>query len=191
MRLGVLTAAVLLSATAIPVHAKPSPHIDRFCDAKYCHLPELRQHRKVKRTVKRVARPVPLRSRTIAAYSGPGRKSTNLGHVTPVLAAKTRELIQHCGAKVVSAHRPRAVIRGTRVPSLHGRWPAEAVDLAGGDIGCVYARLKHWRGGYSTDYRAVRHVHISFSSDGRERGARFVHRGVKKVRMVSRRAVVR
>jgi hypothetical protein len=103
-----------------------------------------------------------------------GGRSLSLDHVRPELAAKVREIIGACGTKVVSAHRPGARIAGSGHASLHARYPAEAVDVAG-DPKCVYARLKGWKGGYSTDYAAVRHIHISLASDRRERGVRFAH----------------
>lgn len=100
--------------------------------------------------------------------------SRDLRNITPVLAVKIREILGACQTKVVSGYRPSATIAGSGHASLHSRFPAEAVDVAG-DPRCIYARLKHWKGGYSVDYAAVRHVHISFAHDRKEHGARFTH----------------
>jgi hypothetical protein len=105
--------------------------------------------------------------------------STSLDKVVPALAVKAREIVAACGSVVVSAHRPGARVRGTRTMSLHSRTPAEAVDLKGNPA-CIYSHLHGWRGGYSTDYARVKHVHISLSSDGRESGKRFAHGHSKK-----------
>lgn len=108
-----------------------------------------------------------------------GGHSANLEHVTPRLAEKAREIIASCGAKVISAYRPGARVRGYGTASLHSRYPAEAIDMVG-DTSCIYPKLKGWAGGYSVDYAAVRHIHISLASDRRERGARFTHYGTRR-----------
>lgn len=87
------------------------------------------------------------------------------------LAAKAREIAADCGSRVVSGVRHTRVA-GTRRWSLHAS--GHAVDMQG-NPGCIYAHLRGWSGGYSTDYGRVRHVHISLG--GREDGARFAHRG--------------
>lgn len=91
------------------------------------------------------------------------------------LLAKVAELRAHCGAKVVSAHRP-----GARTPSGHVSNHAigRAVDLQG-NPGCMYARLRSWPGGVSTDYWTAPggpHIHISYNPGGMEWGLRFAHR---------------
>lgn len=97
-------------------------------------------------------------------------------HVPGALLAKVAELRAHCGAKVVSSHRA-----GSRTPSGHVSEHAlgRAVDVQG-NPGCIYARLRNWPGGYSTDYWSAPggpHVHISYGPGGREWGQRFAHRG--------------
>jgi hypothetical protein len=97
-------------------------------------------------------------------------------HVPGALLAKVNELKAACGAKVVSAHRA-----GARTPSGHVSNHAigRAVDLQG-NPGCMYARLKNWPGGVSTDYWTAPggpHVHISYNPGGMEWGLRFAHRG--------------
>lgn len=97
-------------------------------------------------------------------------------HVPGALIAKVNELKAACGAKVVSAHRA-----GARTPSGHVSEHAlgRAVDLQG-NPGCMYARLRNWPGGISTDYWTAPggpHIHLSYGPGGREWGVRFSHRG--------------
>jgi hypothetical protein len=106
-----------------------------------------------------------------AAANGFGKSrrehpSTSLAGVTPVLAAKTREIVASCGSVVISTIAPR--------PNQSNHPIGRAVDLRGNPE-CIYAHLKDWPGGYSTDYAAVKHVHISYNPRGQEWGLRFVH----------------
>jgi hypothetical protein len=96
----------------------------------------------------------------------------SLGGITSNLAAKAAEICSACSSKVISAFRPHARVAGSGRPSLHAS--GHAVDITGNPA-CIYAHLHGWRGGYSTDYGAVHHVHISLG--GREDGIRFVHGG--------------
>jgi hypothetical protein len=93
-------------------------------------------------------------------------RSVSLSGITPVLAAKAREIVADCGSLVIST----ISARGNRSNHPTGR----AVDLRG-NPGCIYAHLKGWPGGYSTDYSAVAHVHISYNPGGQEWGLRFAH----------------
>ncbi len=69
-------------------------------------------------------------------------------------------------------------IAGTRRMSLHAQ--GKAVDVRG-PYGCIYAQLKGWSGGYSTDAGRVQHIHISYDDgDGREMGQRFAHGGGRR-----------
>ena len=69
--------------------------------------------------------------------------------VVPALAAKAAAISAACpGAHVISALR-HTRIRGTRRMSLHAT--GEAVDMRG-NPSCIYAQLRNWPGGYSTDY---------------------------------------
>ena len=95
-------------------------------------------------------------------------RSTSLSGITPVLAAKAREIVADCGSVVIST----ISARGNRSNHPIGR----AVDLRG-NPGCIYAHLKGWPGGYSTDYNAVAHVHVSYNPGGQEWGLRFAHNG--------------
>lgn len=101
--------------------------------------------------------------------------------VTPVLAAKAREIVAACGSRVVSGVR-HTRIAGTHRMSLHAS--GLAVDLAG-NPGCIYAHLRGWPGGYTTDYARVRHVHVS-GPGGREDGLKFAHHHSRRVRVAWR-----
>lgn len=112
----------------------------------------------------------------------PGASRSLSGVVAP-LAAKAREIVSACGSKVISGVRHTRV-RGSGRISLHAS--GRAVDLQG-NPSCIYAHLKDWPGGYSVDYHSVRcgrtrcpHVHVSYSPNGREWGARFTHYGSKR-----------
>lgn len=62
--------------------------------------------------------------------------------------------------------------------SLHVQ--GKAVDVRE-SFGCIYAQLKDWHGGYSTDAGRVKHVHISYDdAGGREVGLRFAHSGGRR-----------
>lgn len=99
------------------------------------------------------------------------RAEGRLSGVYGPLAMKAREISAACGSRVISGVRHTRVA-GTRHMSLHAS--GRAVDMQGNPA-CIYARLRGWSGGYSTDYGRVRHVHISLG--GREDGVRFAHRG--------------
>jgi hypothetical protein len=94
--------------------------------------------------------------------------SVSLAGVTPVLAAKARAITAACGSTVISA----VSRRGNRSNHPIGR----AVDMRG-NPSCIYAQLKGWPGGYTTDYRSAGHVHISYNPGGQEWGMRFAHGG--------------
>jgi hypothetical protein len=95
-------------------------------------------------------------------------RSLSLAGVTPVLAAKARQIVSACGSTIIST----ISARGHRSNHPIGR----AVDMRG-NPSCIYAHLKGWPGGYSTDYRAVQHVHISYNPGGQEWGLHFAHGG--------------
>ena len=110
-----------------------------------------------------------------AAYAHESHHANGAGMlsaVIPALAAKAAEISRSCGAHVISGFRPHAVVAGTNRTSLHAS--GHAVDIAG-NANCIYSHLHGWRGGYSVDYAAVQHVHVSLG--GREDGTRFVHGG--------------
>lgn len=109
-----------------------------------------------------------------------GRNSVSLSGITPPLAAKAREIQAACGSKVVSAIRRGArVYGGSRSNHASGR----AVDLQG-NPSCIYAHVRDWPGGVSTDYATAPggpHVHLSYNPGGMEWGLRFRHRHARKV----------
>jgi hypothetical protein len=105
-----------------------------------------------------------------------GRASTSMTGVIPALAAKVAQIQSSCpGAHVISTIR-HTRIRGSGRLSLHAT--GEAVDMRG-NPSCVYAQLRDWPGGYSTDYGRAGHIHISLAANGREAGLRFSHGGGK------------
>lgn len=114
-------------------------------------------------------------------------RGRSLNGVVAPLADKVRQIVNACGSRIGSTIRCTRVA-GTRRMSLH--CSGKAVDVSG-NPSCIYAHLRNWPGGYSTDYSSVRcggrrcpHVHISYDPQGkREWRARFVHRGgVKRTR---------
>lgn len=108
-----------------------------------------------------------------------GSGSLSMAGVVPALAAKVAQIQSTCpGAHVISAVR-HTRIRGSRHMSLHAT--GEAVDMRG-NPSCVYAQLRDWQGGYSTDYGRAQHVHISLAANGREAGLRFRYGGGKSHR---------
>jgi hypothetical protein len=95
-------------------------------------------------------------------------RSLSLVGVTPVLAGKARQIVSACGSTIIST----VSGRGHRSNHPIGR----AVDMRG-NPSCIYAHLKGWPGGYSIDYAAVQHVHISYNPGGQEWGLHFAHGG--------------
>ncbi len=111
------------------------------------------------------------------------QSGTSLSGVVPALAAKAREIVQVCGSRVVSSVR-HTNIAGTGRASLHSF--GKAVDLQGNPR-CIYAHVRSWAGGVSTDYGRVNHVHLSYDPQGRrEWGLRFAHGGGRSARRYAR-----
>lgn len=102
---------------------------------------------------------------------------SSAGLVGP-LQSKLASIEAACpGTQAISTLR-HTRIAGTRVMSLHAQ--GKAVDVRG-PYGCIYAQLKDWTGGYSTDAGRMQHIHISYDdADGREMGLRFVHGGGRR-----------
>jgi hypothetical protein len=109
-------------------------------------------------------------------------RSVSLAGVTPVLAAKARRIVSDCGSTIISA----VSRRGGRSNHPAGR----AVDMRGNPR-CIYAHLKGWPGGYSTDYAAVDHIHISYNPGGQEWGLHFAHGGGHSHARYASRGIVR
>ncbi len=173
--------ALILTALATTANARTTPNVTIFdrhaLDGGYTYQPAVKVARHVKAKRKHYERGDNI-PRKYAKHRN-GGQTVSLDAVTPKLAAKAREIIADCGAKVISAYRPGARVRGYGTASLHSRYPAEAVDMTG-NTSCIYPHLRGWPGGYSVDYAAVQHVHISLASDRRERGARFSHYGTRR-----------
>ena len=98
--------------------------------------------------------------------SSAAQANTSLKGVTPVLVEKVLEIQKACGSKVVSTI--------DRRPNKSNHPKGKAVDMVG-NPSCIYAQLKGWKGGYSTDYGRVKHVHISYNPGGQEWGLKFAH----------------
>jgi hypothetical protein len=94
------------------------------------------------------------------------------------LQAKLASIQAACpGTHAISGIR-HTRIAGTRRLSLHAQ--GKAVDVRG-PYGCIYAQLKGWSGGYSTDAGRMQHIHISYDdAGGREMGLRFAHGGGRR-----------
>jgi hypothetical protein len=131
----------------------------------------------------RVARLHPHGVRIKQRLHGYAPRGDMLRGVTPALAAKAREIVAACGSRVVSGVR-HTRIAGTHRMSLHAS--GRAVDMQG-NPSCIYAALRGWPGGVSTDYgRAPGGPHVHFSLGGREDGRRFAHRHSRRVRVAWR-----
>jgi hypothetical protein len=100
------------------------------------------------------------------------------GGLVGPLQAKLASIQAACpGTHAISGIR-HTRIAGTRRMSLHAQ--GKAVDVRG-PYGCIYAQLKGWDGGYSTDAGRVKHIHISYdNAGGREMGLRFAHGGGRR-----------
>ena len=98
------------------------------------------------------------------------------------LRAKVFEIIDACGTHVLRTFTPGAVIAGTHHLSEHAF--CRAADLAGNPA-CIYAHLRGFRGGVSTDYARMQHVHVSWHLGGFEQGVRFVHGGGYRATLVA------
>jgi hypothetical protein len=114
----------------------------------------------------------------------PVGRSVSVTGIVPALAAKVAQIQSSCpGAHVISGLR-HTRIRGSGRMSLHAT--GEAVDMRG-NPSCVYAQLRDWPGGYSTDYGRAKHIHISLAANGREAGLRFAHGGKHHRHRLARR----
>ncbi|WP_024575083.1 hypothetical protein [Afipia sp. OHSU_II-C2] len=132
-----------------------------------------RQQRALERA-QRNSEPAP---RAVAERASHASEGYSTGLVGP-LAAKLASIQAACpGTHAISGIR-HTRIAGTRRMSLHAQ--GKAVDVRG-PYGCIYAQLKGWSGGYSTDSGRVQHIHISYDeAGGREMGLRFAHGGGRR-----------
>lgn len=132
-----------------------------------------RQQRALERA-QRNFEPVP---RAVAERSSHASEGHSAGLVGQ-LQSKLASIQAACpGTHAISGVR-HTRIAGTRRMSLHAQ--GKAVDVHG-PYGCIYAQLKGWSGGYSTDAGRVQHIHISYDDGGgREMGLRFAHGGGRR-----------
>lgn len=185
MRISILATlglCLFLTACATPAFAARQAVIT--CTDRHCSDWSAKPQRHA--TVKRVRHKavVQRRHRTITTYArrpvDNSLRRSSRGLVEP-LKAKAEAILASCpGAYIMSAVRHTRV-RGSGRISLHAS--GRAVDMAGNPR-CIYAQLQGWPGGYSVDYARVKHVHISYSPDGREWGARFAHWQPRRARHV-------
>lgn len=119
----------------------------------------------------------PVAPRAVADRASVASEGYSAGLVGP-LQAKLASIQAACpGTHAISGIR-HTRIAGTRRMSLHAQ--GKAVDVRG-PYGCIYAQLKDWSGGYSTDAGRVQHIHISYDNGGgREMGLRFAHGGGRR-----------
>lgn len=127
----------------------------------------------------------------VAACPKGNKGSTSLARIVEPLKSKAEEIVRECGAVVVSTD-----CRGGVTPNHHDH---RAVDIrmpGNGSPACIYAHLKDWKGGVSTDYHSApgtKHVHFSWCPPKEckrayEWGARFAHTSpVKGTRYAARR----
>lgn len=129
---------------------------------------------RAQRNVEQTPRVVERASHASASHASEGYSA---GLVGP-LQAKLASIQAACpGTQAISGIR-HTRIAGTRRMSLHAQ--GKAVDVRG-PYGCIYAQLKGWSGGYSTDAGRVKHIHISYDAGGgREMGLRFAHGGGRR-----------
>lgn len=136
-----------------------------------------RLSRRQQRALERAQRNVEPASRATVERASQASEGYSAGLVGP-LQAKLASIQAACpGTQAISGIR-HTRIAGTRRMSLHAQ--GKAVDVRG-PYGCIYAQLKGWSGGYSTDSGRVKHIHISYdAAGGREMGLRFAHGGGRR-----------
>lgn len=136
-----------------------------------------RLSRRQQRALERAQRNFEPAPRAAVARTAPASEGYSAGLVGP-LQAKLASIQAACpGTHAISGIR-HTRIAGTRRMSLHAQ--GKAVDVRG-PYGCIYAQLKGWSGGYSTDSGRVQHIHISYDdAGGREMGLRFAHGGGRR-----------
>ncbi|TKT72791.1 hypothetical protein YH63_015930 [Afipia massiliensis] len=136
-----------------------------------------RLSRRQQRALERAQRNVERAPRVAVERASHASEGYSAGLVGP-LQAKLASIQAACpGTQAISGVR-HTRIAGTRRMSLHSQ--GKAVDVRG-PYGCIYAQLKGWSGGYSTDAGRAKHIHISYDAGGgREMGLRFAHGGGRR-----------
>lgn len=108
----------------------------------------------------------------------PRVEGASTGGLVAPLAAKLASIQAACPGTVAVSGIRHTYIAGTNRISLHAT--GKAVDVRG-PYGCIYAQLRGWSGGYSTDAARMRHIHISYDAQGgREMGLAFRHGGGRR-----------
>ena len=158
-------AALLLALFAL-IHSTPA-------DARRHHARTVTSHHQTATRPSVASNP---NAGAISCPRGANAGSTATAGLTPVLQAKVHEITASCRTHVVSTYCRGGVTPNHRL--------GLAADLKG-DPACIYNHLKGWPGGYSTDYAAVQHVHISYSHSN-EWGYRFAHGGGRSHTMSAR-----
>lgn len=108
---------------------------------------------------------------------GPNGGSTSLARIVEPLKSMAETIVRECGAVIVSTD-----CRGGVTPN-HREHRAVDIAMPGRQSpSCIYAHLKDWPGGVSTDYFSApgtRHVHFSYNHKY-EWGLRFAHNGGRR-----------
>lgn len=164
----------LAMITALPAHARTSKQNQKQQITKVdCFTDEERRGGRMKCAGATISTWTAVSSATRAAHRSRGN-SVSLSGVAPPLASKAREIVTSCGSKIVSTIRVGSRVYGG---SASNHASGRAVDLQGNPR-CIYAHLRGWRGGYSTDYANAPggpHVHVSWNPGGMEWGLKFRH----------------
>lgn len=196
---------VLLTAAADRAHAKPTSTtventIQATTDSSARRKKKVRRHRAARHRTSAahpdcniifpcvgVAHAAPGRRYTSSIFGGKqyvpraapaDRRSVSIAGLVAPLAAKLASIQAACPGTVAISGVRHTKIAGTNRWSLHTQ--GKAVDVQG-PYGCIYAQLRGWAGGYSTDAGRVHHIHISYDAQGgREMGLAFRHGGRKK-----------
>lgn len=176
---GALAGALLLLWYVAPVSARP---ICNGADVMRPCAPTFAAERISKREARQARRAGRFRNVEFGSPMYPpetarGFLGKSSGLVAP-LAAKLASIQSACPGTVAISGVRHTYIAGTRRISLHAS--GKAVDVRG-PYGCIYAELRGWQGGYSTDAGRMRHIHISYDAQGgREMGLAFRHGGGRK-----------
>jgi hypothetical protein len=108
-----------------------------------------------------------------AKHRGGGGSVDTSGLPGPLVVILDKIKVECPGFKIISTYRPGAVVAGTNRTSLHALW--KAADFEVDKWTCAFKQLAGFPGGVSTDPTRVHHIHVSYSQQSHEWGARFAH----------------
>jgi hypothetical protein len=165
-----VVAGLMLLGTAASAYVKHRHHHAQNKQAKAIHHASHLLHHAQNKQAKAFHHASHLLRRAHAVHP----EAAPLGCLPAELRAKVVEIVGVCGSHVIRTFTPGALIFGTHYLSEHAF--CRAADLAGNPT-CIYAHLRGFRGGVTTDYARMAHVHVSWHPGGWEQGVRFVHRG--------------